>query len=392
MINPPDKGELEQILDNPIVRTALNREEKILPIINQTQSIWTPRLEDCDDFFTLLLYLADNRLVINIPNYGRMTAQTLRSDQYVVAKENRHGQIFRLGSNLENHSMPLLMFDYNVVTRKDKGRRVEEKVGFWRYFGVTKPDAKLHDGWDRLEFRATAEDEKYFRENGLNVFRENRDIGYFIAPDKFSLLYTPEYLATRILAYRMADEARHLRRLARELRKEGITPAALNPSEFQREDEKGVKAWREENGKPKQIRVLETKLVLPEMAGEYPIRGIDEYRKDNWPKTVRFDRMPEDERYKRAILSYCEWLAKKLSYTFGPRIRVPTRAIELGFFVNGFESRERNLGSERLPEWDIPNAWMPYKLKRTHWHELPVNRDAGVSLLMRVKDTKAYFR
>ena len=386
---------LQNILEHQLVSTSLDRSKPINNVIEQVLDYWRADLsnrkpapayitnEDGEriytgtdfDMFTFLMTLSQRRAVINLPEYERLRKQSLRSNQYVISRVNRHGQVFRLTSNSQTHAFSVLIKDFNVVETDKNGK---ENVGAPRNFALVDDFGVLYDGWKNFEWHATKEEEEFLNEHNIESFSDKIEFEHFSHPALAFSFYGSPYLATKTLAVRMQDEASHYRQLAKKLIDEGIKLQLTKKEE--------VEYWEE--GKTKQIKVrnLEAKLVLPDFKGEYPIYGMSESDLFKEKPEIKFyEEMPKFTKYKKDVLRYSLWRSKKLSYSLGPRIRVPARAVELAFYLYGFSKNE----VEKKPGWEIPEWIKNYreKGKKIEWNMLELNK--YVQLLYRIRETSA---
>ena len=389
---------LENILDNPIVATSLDRSQRINDILNKVILHWSVDLdkrhpapayiegeEESPDYlgtdldlFSFLMSLSQRRAVINIPDYENLRKSSLASNQRVIAKENRHGQLLWIQSNPETHAFSTEMMDYNVL----EIRNGKEKVGAPRQFTVVDDFGELYDGWSRIEWHSSEQEDKFIRENNLEKIQGILEFNYFVHPNRAFSFYGSPYIATKILAMRIKDQASFYRKLAKQLESEGIK--LMFP-----EEEKIPVTYRYEGVTiPQKIQNLEAKLIIPDFHGEYPIIGVEIHNGKR--KFTTFDRMPDTPREKASVLRYSKWVSDKLSYRYGPQVRATARSVELAFFKYGLNSSK---GGEIRPGWPVPNWNRNYRegpRTRIDWNQLQLND--YVQLLYRTRETTARVR
>lgn len=386
---------LTEILHNPIVEASLDRSRPIRPVIERTLKAWEVDLErrrpspaytegaegeaiyrGTDfDLFTFLMALAKRRAVINIPSYANLQPRTSQLNQRIISRENRHGQIFKVISNNDVHSFSVRMKDFNVVEIMPDGR---EEVGAFRHFAVVDYFGRLHEGWKQVEFRATREERRFFEERRLLTYEEPLRFEHFVHPHLAMAFYGSRYIATKALAQRIRDQAAYYRKLASDLRRDGIRLPA--PSE----EQEVVTYESIETGTKVVVPSVQAKLILPEPRGEYPIYSLDDEG-----RTRRYDELPTDDtRAMQGVLRYADRIAKYLIYGIGATVRAPVRAVELAYFLHGFEKDyQLEVGRERTPAWGIP-AWIrDYKESRRHriqWNALKLTEEPDAFLVYRI--------
>ncbi len=387
---------LQNILDHPIVSASLDRTKRINHVIERALAMWEADLSERHpapayttnfdgepiyqgtdlDLFSVALALSQRRAVINIPDYGRLRASSLKSNQYVIDNKNRHGQVIRLISNLNTHAFSALIKDYNVI-EITKGI---EKVGAPRSFALVDDSGQLYEGWKKFEWYPIQKEKKFIQERKVEVEPDIIEFKYFVHPALASSIYGSPYLAMKFLALRIADQASHYRKIAQKLKEEGVK---LPPVKGKEE----IIYWKQGTTTPIKVQNLEAKLIFPGYTGEYPVYGIEDTG-DNISKVKLYKKMPNDLKGKREVLRYASLISKKLSYKYGPMVRLPVRAVELAFFKYGFDKE----GNEKKPGWAVPEWDKNYKLPngRIRWNQLRLNN--YVELLYRTRETTVHRR
>jgi len=386
---------LENILDNPIVAASLDRSQRINDVINQVISHWSVDLdkrhpapayiggedENPDylgtdlDMFSFLMSLSQRRAVINIPDYERLRKSSLASNQIVIANQNRHGQLLWIQSNPDTHAFSTEMIDYNVLEIKNG----KERVGAPRQFAVVDDFGELYDGWTSIEWHSSEQENKFIKENNLEIIPGTMEFNYFVHPNKAFSFYGSPYIATKVLSMRIKDQASFYRKLAKQLDAEGVKLM------FPEEEKEPVTYRYEGETIPQKVRNLEARLIIPDFHREYPIIGMEMH--DRKREFTPFDKMPDSPREKASVLRYSKWIARRLSYRYGPPVRAAARAVEMAFFKYGLNS---NKGGEINPGWPVPGWDRDYKVEpgtRIKWNKLQIND--YVQLLYRTRETTA---
>lgn len=381
---------LENILDNPIVAVSLDRSQPISGAIDQVIDHWSvdlskrnpapavveddPDYEGTDfDLFSFFMFLSQRRAVLNIPDYENLRKSSLASNQIVIARENRHGQLLWLESGSKTHTFHIEMIDYNVLAT----RGGKEIVGAPRKFAVVDDFGELYDGWTRYQWYSSEQEDKFIKENNLERVPGTLEFNYFVHPNRAFSFYGSPYMATKILAMRIKDQASFYRNLAKQLVAEGVKLM------FPEEENEPVTYEHRGQTMPQIVQNLEAKMIIPDFHGEYPIVGME--RHNGTRVFSQFDKMPDDLREKASVLRYSKWVSDKLSYRYGPPVRAAARAVELAFFKYGLTT---NNGYETRPGWPVPDWDRDFRegpRKRIDWNRLQLND--YVQLLYRVRET-----
>jgi hypothetical protein len=388
----PVAQSLQNLLDNPLVATCLDRSQLIKPCLNSVLNMWRADLtnrrpapayiagvnresmyQGTDlDLLSVLMTLSQRRAVINIPSYENLRKSSLKSNQHVVTRENRHGKIIKPISNMDTHAFSIMMMDFNIA----ETRRGRERIGAPRNFALVDDSGNFYDGWQGLEWISSKEENQFIAENQLEVYPDSLEFTHFVHPSLAFSFYGSPYLITKTLASRIADQASHYRKLAQQLRKKGIK---LRRPSGGRDEE--VKSWTEGETRPQKVKNLEAKLILPEFIGSYPLMGV----KEDGHTIQTYDKMPPSREAQRDILRYSKWISRKLSFRYGPMVCTPMRAVELAFFKYGFKGDQ-----ELKPGWAVPDWNRDFKEKpksRNKWNILELN--PHVQLLYRIAEKTA---
>ncbi|MBI2659347.1 hypothetical protein HYX05_04595 [Candidatus Woesearchaeota archaeon] len=399
---------LSEIVKHPLVSRALHRREPIEDIIEEAVLRWNLHMRELHqkrnpaptyiespdgirtyqgtdyDLLSLMGLLGARHAVINLPVYEGMREHSLQSNQRVIANENRHGQVLRLVSHLESHSFSILVRDFMV---KETGKDGRERVGAPRSFAVVDDSGQLYHGFSALEWDESQDEARFIQEKKLEAFRGNIKFRYAVTPSLAMAFYGQRYLVPAIIEARRIDEVRHYKEVEQWLRDKGVR---LPPPP---DDEKVVYV---KEGQKESLKVenLEAKVAAPEnlFTGTYPVYGIKPFSKGEKPKLKRYTSMPTTREGRQEVLRYCLWHIKKLTYKYGPMIRVPTRVVELAFFLYGFKSPDRENGTELKPGWKVPEWERDHKEKprsRIKWNKMDLG---NVQLLYRIRESTVYRR
>jgi len=190
---------LENILDNPIVATALDRSKDIRGLVQQVVDYWSVDLNNRHpspafyeteegiehtgtdfDLLSFLMVLSQRNAVINIPSYETLRKVYLPSNQVVIGSENRHGHLLGVRSNEKTHSFSVLINDYNVMeTKRDK-----ETIGVPRLFSIVDDFGQLYKGWNSIGWKVPEWNRNY-KEGSRGINRWNQ----LVLNDSVQLLY-----------------------------------------------------------------------------------------------------------------------------------------------------------------------------------------------------------
>jgi hypothetical protein len=254
------------------MQDVLNRQSDVTELIDDVNSFWVydllsrkPSPAEYDDsgklikttnldLSTFLYALVDRGAVINLPEYKSRRPKSITEGTIVTSSENRHGKIIGLVSNREVFSFGLRILDMNVMST--------DKSGFPRCFLLTDFDGSWYDGWKKIDFIATSEENKFLFENKLltgNMIYFNN----FVTPEKWVSLYGQYYLLTKALIDRMTDEMRYLRSQKFSLIERGLVSSQQVGSDYP--------STTKLPGKKIKVQAFEVEVDLPEPEGQYEI-------------------------------------------------------------------------------------------------------------------------
>jgi len=332
------------ILDHPIVQDLMNRTSDILTLIEDVDSYWTydlfnrkPSPAEYDDnghlikatnldLATFLYALADRKAVINLPVYKSRRPKSTTEGTIVTSSQNRHGQMMGLVSNAEVFSFGIRILDMNVMSTG--------QVGFPRCFMLTDFDGSWYPGWKKIDFLATANENKFLFENKL--LTENVIIfSNFVTPEKWISLYGQYYFITKALIERLKEEQTFLKSERKRIMDAGFTLPndSLVPDYPSTSKSAGTKI---------QVDAFEVQVDLPDNTSVY----------NQYPTSV--DGL-------RFICNNISQVRKALE-----KFRFATRCVELAASKQGY--------LDTLPSWLKNVSWeKDYKTgprSRTYWNRL----------------------
>jgi len=335
---------IKNLMDNPIVIDTLDRTSDILPIAEIVSNFWgydlmkrkpSPAYNDYGlfqgtdlDLACFLYAMVGRGAVINIPRYKSMRQKKQRSDQVVTSSANRHGKIVGVQANKDHWTFSINVIDENVISA--------DKVGEYRTFSLTDLDGSWYDGWDKIEFVPTLNENKFITENklwtGSQIVFKN-----MIHPNRWTSLFGHHYIITKMVIERLVDESAFLNAKIKQLQTEGIQfPSDGGPKSYQYESYGDAKSIK------KMAFQVQVYIPAAEYKGQYP----------------------EPSRTQEALVEMYD-LRKKLQ-KFLKGLRFMTRATEFAHANH----------PDRLPAWIKGVQWESgFKIPprgRTQWDRLPL--------------------
>jgi hypothetical protein len=265
---------------NPMVALILNREAHVsealitklvhdatlswkgrrpITVLNPDQTI-TSHL----DLLSLLVPLAERRVLLEIPTYTRQFPQHTRESERHVG-EIRFGTVARLVSHKRALSFSVLMFDRSVIKTENILGEEYETSGAFRTFMMVNGAGEWHTGWRELRFKGTDEERSFLESYGLDkngVFRPQN----WIHPNRKQSIYGAPYLILKMLSVRLQEELVHLQGEVKRLRSMGLRlPFAKRPKVIQ----------TTVNGNTKKVKIesLECELDMPGLEGAFPSKS-----------------------------------------------------------------------------------------------------------------------
>lgn len=367
---------LREVLNSEVMQVISDRTQTIMPMAEKVLGHWDldlytrnpgpavltqTGLKPTDlDLATFMMALVNRGAVINLPRYEGMRAASVRPNERIVSRENRHGPINGLFCNREAFSFGILVNDQNVVVIYPDG---SERTGAPRNFSLVNVEGKWHDGWRRIEFSPSAKENDWLNDKrlwtGRSVVFEN-----FVHPNRWISFYGQYYFITKCLIERLEEEARHLNSEIHRLLEIGISyPLSDQPKEWPKAEKVGEE-------KSIQVTAFEAAVDVPEKKGEYP----------KTPATIEDLVRITDTR-------------RGMVYGITRKLRFAARSVELAFFRNGFTKVNNSArGEEILPAW-IDAKWernytLPGKRKKFNRLVLfqPAPGQQGVAIRYRIWD------
>lgn len=356
---------IANLLNNKIVQDILDRSKPVEPIIEVVSSWWgydlmnrkpSPAYTEDGifvgtdlDLACFLYALAGRGAVINLPTYEGHSKKKVREDQVVTSQYNRHGKMVGVGANKDFWSFNVTIIDENVIG--------QDKVGDFRTFSLTEKDGSWYDGWKRIEFVPTLNENKFLTENklwsGHTVYFKN-----FIHPNRWTSVFGQYYIITRLLMDRLDDEAKFMNTETKRLQAAGVQfPEGEGPSSYD--------GYAYGDSHQETFPAYEMKVYVPQakIQGDYAMLDMTQ------DELVRA--------YKRR---------KKIVYSDLPKLRFMTRASEYAHFQ----------APDRLPAWLRGTKWEDgFKVPRgrTAYQRLKLFQDKvgehSISLLKRTYQKSA---
>ena len=363
---------LKTVLDHPIMKNVMNRQIDLAATIDEVLSWWEYDLYsrkpgpayDEDGIFQgtdldlacFIYSLSDRGASINLPEYKSMRKRTIKEGQVLTSKENRHGNIIGVTSNKNTFTFSVRIKDMNVMKT--------DSFGDYRNFALTDIDGNWYEGWKKLQFLPTADENKFITENklwtGNEVIFKN-----FIHPNRWTSFYGQYYFITKCLIERLREETKYYNNCIKRMLDEGIKyPSSSGEGDKKEEREYG-------DSKSIKIRSFQVEVDIPENETKYP-----EYISNE-----------------KNLLSLTK-LARTYRYKVIPKLSFPVRATELAFYKYG----KNNDQIERFPSWLKDVKWeRNYKESsraKKLWDRLvlfqPKVGEKGVSIRKRLYEKTEY--
>jgi len=213
---------LKTLMENPMVLDTLNLHSDIIPVAEKACDFWgydllnrkpSPAYNEYGlfqgtdlDLACFLYNMVGRGAVINIPRYKGMRQKKTRA-------ANRNGKVVGVQANKDFWTFSINVIDQNVIGK--------DKVGEYRTFSLTDLDGGWYDGWDKLEFVPTLNENKFITENKLwtgnqIVFRN------MIHPNRWTSFFGHHYVISKLIIERLTDESAFLNAQMKELKAKGI--------------------------------------------------------------------------------------------------------------------------------------------------------------------------
>lgn len=334
---------LKDILENPLVISILDKSNKITEIIQTVQNFWEfdlfsrrPGPAYIDGVFqgtnldlaAFLYALIGRNAVINISSYKSFRQTKFKTGQHLVSKENRHGVILGVTANKYTFVFSVKIKDVNVMK--------SEEVGDYRNFSLTNFEGKWYDGWKKIEFLPTIEENKFITENRIwSEFGNVITFKNFIHPNRWTSFFGQYYFITKLLIDRLAEEAKHLFKETERMLEKGISFPPSDREKVQSFVDKDI-----DKGKSIKVEAFEVEIDVPENDSQFLTY------KDTQENLVGLFR-----------------LANSYRYSIIPKLRFMTRATEFAHYTF----------PNRFPTWIENTKWerdYVLKGKRKKWQRL----------------------
>ena len=289
------------------------------------------------DLACFLSGLADRGAIVNLPVYKSARPRTVRSDEHVVSRDNRHGKVTGFVSNKAMFSFSVRVQDMNVVKIGSDGK--EDSMGAPRNFMLVGLDGEWRkDGWRTIEFFPTAKENAFLTDNKL--WTGNRVVFQnFVHPNRWVSFYGRPYFVTKALVQRLVDERAFLQA---ELKR---FPSKTLEAAFARDGEDGPESETVE-GDTKVCTAFEAEVHLP--------RALRESVSD--AAFIRLTDDTADDARKRS---------HEIQYVLLPQLRFIVRSTELAF-LNAYK-----VNPNMKPGWmEKSEGFRDLLVKRTTWRTI----------------------
>ncbi len=318
-------------LENPYAATIMDRsasvdEEFVRAIIERSVFSWegrnpAPALDENGvfqgtdlDLLSFLVPMAMRGAIIEIPHYvSRRQKVTVANERKIGA--NQFGPIVGLISNKDVFSFSVRLWDHTIVVTDPVSGK--QSIGDYRNYMIVDIDGTWYDGWDKIVFDPTAEENAFLTEKGLwtgnTVFFK-----YYVHPNRWQSVYGAPYLLLKMLISRLDDEAKFYRGEMKRLEGLGFSLP---------DGEKSVYVPPTSVGETKTVKVktMEVELDTPEFRGAYT---------------------PVDNSQEGLVEAYRR--QKLLTWTLKPRAQFVVRADEAAFM---------KYGEGRIAPWMGTRTW-----------------------------------
>ncbi|TSC67497.1 MAG: hypothetical protein G01um101466_699 [Parcubacteria group bacterium Gr01-1014_66] len=296
------------------------------------------------DLLSFLMPIADRKAVIEIPRYRNRRKIVRRANERKIGS-NQFGAVTGLASHKDALSFSIRLYDQTIVRRDPATHR--ERTGAFRNYMIVDCDGHWYDGWDRICWSPTAEENRFLSEKSL--WTDNSVIfKYYVHPNRWQSVFGAPYFLQKMLLERIDDEAQFYRSEVKRLQSMDI----LFPSE------QGGSFYTppvsEGETKPISVQTIEMILDIPEFLGAYT---------------------PMEENSKGLQNAYSR--QKFLTYTLKPFIQFCTRANEAAYY---------HFGQGQVASWMQGRTWVEWKPSkgRTQWHMMRLGVDMALRYRIRI--------
>lgn len=293
-----------------------------------------------------MMPIAERGAVIELPHYRSRRATVKREGERHVGGGSRFGPLTGLTSNKDVFSFSARIFDSTVVVKDPETGR--ETPGAFRNFMLVDLGGKWHDGWDRIIWDPSAEENKFLTDHSLwtgnTVFFKNA-----VHPNRWQSIFGAPYLLLKMLIERLSEEGKFYGDEVKRLQKAGINfPSDEGPKE-------AAAMVSTTQTKSEKVKTMEAVLDLPEFSGTY--------------KPVPATQAGLIEAYERR---------KLVLFTLKPKAQFIVRADELAYFLHG---------NGRIASWMDGRSWKSgYRTPRGRidWEQMVLSNHSA--LRYRIKE------
>ena len=340
-------------------RSVYLNDDMVAAIMGQSLMTWegrnpAPALDSYGNFqgtdldlLSFLVPMADRGAVIDISHYRNRRKIVRRANEYKVGS-NRFGPIIGLFSNKKALSFGVDMYDKTIIRRDPRIGR--EQVGRPSKYMLVDCDGHWYQGWDRISWDPTAEENHFLTEKDLwtdstVIFK------YYVHPSRWQSVFGAPYLLQKMLIERIDDEATFYRAEVKRLKfvgiKFGFDPRGSSyippgPVEFEGET------------LPIKVNTIEMTLDIPAFSGSYTPAGNDSRG-----------------------LSHAHQRQKFLTQTLKPFVQFCVRANEAAYF---------HYGKSGIAHWMQDRKWVhgwKVPLGRVEWNMMRLSN--AMALRYRIK-------
>ena len=214
---------------HPVVQDIFDKGADLSFTINQVQDYWSYDLMTRKpgkvysengifqgvnlDLACFLYALLDRNSVINVPHYKSFRQTKFKEGQELSSKFNRNGQLIGVLGNKNNFTFSIRIIDLNVIS--------DDAVGDFRTLSLTAFDGTWYNGWQRIEFVPTRNENNFLTENDLwsgntVVFKD------FAHPNRWTSFFGHHYIISKLMIDRLTEERKHLNVVKKRMLTAGI--------------------------------------------------------------------------------------------------------------------------------------------------------------------------
>lgn len=342
-------------LDNPYAAMIMSRsaaidEDFVGAILAQSLFGWegrnpAPALDpdgnfQCTDLdlLSFLVPMAERDAVIEIPRYRNRRRVVIKANERKIGT-NQFGPLTGIISNQDVLSFSVRIFDNTVVARDPETGK--ESTGAHRNYMIVDCDGHWYDGWDKIIWSPTAEENRFLNEHrlwsGNTVYFK-----HYVHPARWQSMFGAPYLLLKMLLARIDEEAKFYRAEMKRLEDKGLVLPRGEKKPY-------VPPLEEGETEPIKVETIEVVLDLPEFKGSYkPV-----------PDTM-------------VGLVHAYQRQKYLTYTFKPQVQFVVRADEAAYFKYGHGGVAPWMGSR---QWN--SGWRAPK-GRIDWEQMVLAKDVAL--------------